>query len=161
MVARERNDQLKPADLSDEISLSNTIRILIVDDHEGVRNGLRILLEPSQKIAVIGESADGATALSLAETLVPDLLILDIEMPGMNGIEVARRLRRAGRPVHILGLSSHDSNTYIEMLMQVGFDGYLTKDEAPDLLIQAIYDVFEGKTGWFSNRSERILTSIN
>jgi DNA-binding NarL/FixJ family response regulator len=161
MVARERNDQLESTEPNSGAIRGGAIRILIVDDHEGVRNGLRTLLEPFHKIDVIGESADGLTALSLTEELVPDLLLLDVEMPGMNGIEVARRLRRTGRSIHILGLSSHDSNSYIEMLIRVGFDGYLTKDEAPDLLVQAICDVHEGKTGWFSNRAERSLPSIN
>src|SRR5436305_11272734 len=103
------------------------IRIVLVDDHPVVRAGIRHLLEQAPDLAVVGEAGEGATALRLATELAPDVLLLDLELPGLSGVEVARRLQTAGSPVRILGLSAHDDPQYIFGLLASGAAGYLTK----------------------------------
>jgi DNA-binding NarL/FixJ family response regulator len=128
------------------------IRVVLADDHSGVRSGIRHLLEREPDISVIGETTDGIEALELAELLVPDILLLDVEMPGMTGIEVAKQLKAQDSNVRILALSSYDQREYIQAMLQNGASGYLVKDEAPDLLVEAVLGVSRGETGWFSSR---------
>jgi two-component system, NarL family, response regulator DegU len=128
------------------------IRVVLADDHSGVRSGIRHLLEREPEISVVGETTDGIEALELAENLAPDILLLDVEMPGMTGIEVAKQLKAKDSSVRILALSSYDQREYIQAMLKNGASGYLVKDEAPDLLIKAVLGVSRGETGWFSNR---------
>lgn len=129
-----------------------TTRVLLADDHPVVRNGIRQLLEEAPDLAVIGEAADGATALQLVEGLAPDVLLLDMELPIVSGVEVARRLAVAGAPVRILGLSAYDDPAYIFGLLNSGASGYLTKDEALTMVAEAVRGVAGGETGWLSRR---------
>ncbi len=134
-----------------ELEMGNT-RIVLADDHAGVRAGIRLLLQKVSDIVVIGEASDGIEALRLAQELVPDILVLDMEMPGLNGVEVARRLQAVGSPVRILAVSAYDDKYYILGLFASGAAGYLLKDEAPEILIEAIRGVARGEQGWVSRR---------
>lgn len=134
------------------------MRVVLADDHPGVRSGIRYLLEREPEISVVGETTDGQGAIQLVERLQPDILLLDVEMPGMNGIEVARRLKSEDSSVRIIALSSYDQREYILEMLDCGAAGYLVKDEAPEMLIDAVLGVSRGETGWFSKRVRRRVT---
>jgi DNA-binding NarL/FixJ family response regulator len=131
------------------------IRVVLADDHSGVRSGIRFLLEREPGITVVGEGTNGLEAMQLVEKLHPDILLLDIEMPGLNGIEVAKQLREQASNVQILALSSYDQSEYILEMLDLGAAGYLVKDEAPELLVEAVKGISRGETGWFSRRVKR------
>jgi DNA-binding NarL/FixJ family response regulator len=128
------------------------IRVVLADDHPIVRAGIRNLLEKAPDIEVVGEAHDGVEALSFVKTLMPDVLLLDMEMPGLKGVDVARQLKDAELPTHILALSAYDDKQYILGLLAVGAAGYLTKEEVPEIIIEAVRGVARGEQGWVSRR---------
>lgn len=130
----------------------SSIRIVLADDHPVVRRGIRSMLETAPDFVIVGEAGTGADALRLVEELAPDVLLLDMEMPNVTGLEVARRLRAAGSPVRVLALSAYDDEQYIFGLLDSGAAGYLTKDEAPTAIIEAVRGVAHGEEGWISRR---------
>jgi DNA-binding NarL/FixJ family response regulator len=117
------------------------IRVLLADDHPMVRRGIRRILEKGAEFAVIGEAGTGIEALRLVQELKPDLLLIDIEMPDMKGDEVARELRNRNFPLSIIILSGCDDPLFIQEMLQIGVDGYLTKDQPPEAIRQAVYQV--------------------
>lgn len=121
------------------------IRVLIADDHRTVRLGIQRLIAGAPDILVVGEAADGAQALEMAELLMPDVLLLDVEMPVMNGLQVAHTLHQMQLPVRILALSAYDDQQYIQGMLANGAQGYLTKDEVPFKLLVAIRSVAAGE----------------
>lgn len=127
-------------------------RVVLADDHPRVRAGLRSLLARADDIQIVGEASNGEEALRLVETLTPDVLLLDVEMPRMNGVEVARHLREVGAQVRILVLSGYNDRQYITALLSVGASGYLTKEEVPDKIIRAVRGVARGEGAWISRR---------
>jgi len=129
-----------------------TIRSVLADDHPVARGGIRNLLEKAPDIEVIGEAGDGAEALRLVEELAPDLLLLDMEMPGMKGVEVARKMQANSSPVRILALSAYDDKQYILGLLASGAAGYLMKEEVPAYIVEAVRGVARGEQGWVSRR---------
>lgn len=128
------------------------IRVVLADDHPVVRNGIHNLLSHSTDIKVVGEACNGEEALQMCAELTPDILLLDMEMPGIKGVEVAQRLHNSGSPVKILGLSAYDDRQYILQLLETGASGYLTKEEAPETILDAIRGVSMGEQGWVSRR---------
>jgi DNA-binding NarL/FixJ family response regulator len=134
-------------------------KVVLVDDHDMVRAGIRSILQRTEEIEVIGEARDGLEALNLVEELVPDILLLDVEMPKMSGRRVAQELRDRELPVRIIALSAHDDNQYILGMLSRGVAGYLTKDEVPNLLIHAIRGVAGGEEGWVSDRVAQRIAS--
>lgn len=128
------------------------IRIVLADDHPVVRRGIRSMLEKADDLAVVGEAGNGEEALALVEALRPDVLLLDMEMPGLNGVAVARRLRDEASPTRVLALSAHDDEQYLFGLLDYGAAGYLTKDEAPTTIVEAVRGVARGEEGWISRR---------
>jgi DNA-binding NarL/FixJ family response regulator len=128
------------------------IRVVLADDHPIVRSGIRNLIEKANDIEVVGEANDGTQALRLVQELAPDVLLLDMEMPGLTGTEVARRLKGALPPVHILALSAYDDKQYILGLLSSGAAGYLTKEEVPEAIVEAVRGVARGEQGWVSRR---------
>jgi len=130
----------------------SSIRVVLADDHPVVRTGIRNLLGRSPDIQVVGEASTGEDALRLVDELTPDVLLLDMEMPGLKGVEVAQKLHEAGTAVRILALSAYDDKQYIQELLENGAAGYLTKEEAPDTIIDAIRGVSQGEQGWVSRR---------
>lgn len=128
------------------------IRVLLVDDHPVVRSGIRTLLSQARDIVVVGESGDGLHAVKAITDLEPDVVLLDMEMPGISGVEVARQIRERDLPVKILALSAYDDERYIEGLLETGASGYLTKEEPPEAIIGAVRGVARGEEGWLSRR---------
>lgn len=116
----------------------NPIRIVIADDHLSVRMGIRRLLAAASDIVIVGEAGDGAQALNLVEALLPDILLLDVEMPNMDGLHVAAQLRERQSPVRVLALSAYNDRQYILGMLENGAAGYLTKDEAPAILVDVL-----------------------
>ena len=121
------------------------MRILLADDHGIVRRGLKSLLESRPGLDVIGEAADGLEALRLCGELSPDLLIIDISMPKMNGIEVAARAQKLDRPPGVIILSMHADESYIMRALAAGARGYLVKDATDEDLLPAVSAVASGK----------------
>lgn len=137
------------------------IRVLLVDDHPMLRQGMRTFLEKAGDIEVVGEAGDGLEALDLVQKLPADVLLLDVEMPEMDGMQVAREINQNQMPIRILALSAHDDNHYILGMLACGAAGYLTKDEAPDLVVKAVRRVADGDETWVSRRVyDQISSSI-
>lgn len=137
--------------------MTGNIRVVLADDHPIVRDGIRNLLTRSSDISVIGEASDGHEAIRLVDELEPDVLLLDMEMPGIGGADVARTLREENSPVKILVLSAYNDRQYILELLGLGAAGYLIKDEAPTKIVDAVRGVAEGQRGWLSERvAERV-----
>jgi DNA-binding NarL/FixJ family response regulator len=133
------------------------IKVLLVDDNLNVRKGLRNILTQSPQVVIVGETGDGKEALQLHDVLDPDIMILDVEMPGMKGYEVARQLKESGSETPILALSGYNEKHYILGMFASGAVGYLTKDEAPEQLLSAVKDVVAGRKGWLSPNAARML----
>jgi DNA-binding NarL/FixJ family response regulator len=129
------------------------IRVVIADDHTVMRVGIRNILSRSNEITVVGEASNGAEAIDLIDDLMPDVLILDMEMPVMDGVEVARRLQASGSPVRILVLSAYDDRQYILEMLNMGASGYLIKDEAPEVIVDAVRGIAKGEKGWISRKA--------
>ena len=119
--------------------------VLLVDDHQIMRDGLRALLERQNGISVVGEAADGPTALVLARTLRPDVVILDISLPGLNGIEIATRIAAELPDTRTVALSKHDDHRFVARMIKAGASAYLIKDCAFDELAAAIGTVMRGR----------------
>ncbi len=136
------------------------ISVIIADDHPVVCKGIHELLQSADGITVLGEANSGNKALQLVETLHPDVLILDIEMPDINGVEVVNRIIQKSLPVRILGLSSYDDRQYISQLLSLGASGYLIKDEMPENVVEAVRGVARGEKGWVSRKVAAILGNI-
>lgn len=137
--------------------MSSTIEVLIVDDHPLLRQGLSTLLELEGGITVVGQASNGPEALRLAEELQPDVILLDINMPGMNGIEVAKIARERHPEIGILVLTIHDDETYVNEMIRSGAKGYLLKDAEPRQVVQAIKQVARGGSVYPTELMERVM----
>src|SRR5512139_1240542 len=135
------------------------IRIMLADDHPVARAGIRKFLNKATDIDVIAEAADGNQALELAKQLVPDVLLLDIELPGLKGMDVARELQAIGSPTRILVLSTYDDKQFIFGLLGNGAAGYLTKEEVPETIVEAVRGVARGEKGWVTRRVAAIMSA--
>lgn len=122
------------------------VRLLIADDHEIVRKGLRVLLETSTEVEVVGEAANGKEALSKAAQYRPDLILLDLVMPGKDGLEVIKEIKNNFPLVKILVLTSYSEEEKLAQALKEGALGYLLKDSSPEELLEAIKEVSQGKT---------------
>jgi DNA-binding NarL/FixJ family response regulator len=125
--------------------MSGSIRVLLVDDHPLVRAGIRRVLETHPGLTVVGEASDGAQALRLVETLNPDILVLDLAMPDVDGLDVLDRLRRRSGNLRILVLTMHAGAEYVRRAIEAGADGYLLKESAVQELLTAIDTVRSGR----------------
>jgi two-component system nitrate/nitrite response regulator NarL len=124
--------------------MSNTIRVVLADDHVFVRDGIKSLLENEANIEVVGEATDGLEAMKIVETEKPDLLILDIRMPNLTGIEVVEKLRSQNNFVKIVMLSMHESEEYVLKSIRAGADGYLLKGSSKEEFLKAVQTVANG-----------------
>ena len=132
------------------------IRILLADDHTLIRRGLRLLIEQQPELSVVGEAEDGRQAVSQAAQLKPDVAVLDIGMPNLNGIEAAKQISESDSKTSIVILSMYSDETYILRALKAGARGYLLKDSAESDLVRAIHSVAEGKS-FFSPTVSRVL----
>jgi DNA-binding NarL/FixJ family response regulator len=122
------------------------IRVLIAEDHLMVRAGIRALLEKAGDIHVMGEASNGQEAIEMTESLKPDVLIMDIMMPRMNGIQAAENIREMKLPTHILLLSMYSDEGFVHQALQCGVKGYVLKSSVSDELLWAVRAVASGKT---------------
>jgi two-component system, NarL family, response regulator NreC len=132
------------------------IRILLADDHTVVRRGLRLLLEGQPEFSVVAEAADGKQAVDAVESAKPDVVVLDIAMPNLNGIEAAQRILSVAPNTSVVILSMHSDESYVLRALKAGAKGYLLKDSAEGDLIEAIKSVTRGKT-FFSAEITKML----
>lgn len=123
------------------------IRVLLVDDHPALRAGLRQALEADPAISVVAEAGDGAEALSLVYDFQPDVVVLDVDLPILTGVEVARALK--GSRTRVLAYSAHAGRGFVRGILDAGAAGYLTKDRGPDALVAAVKAVAAGEGRWF------------
>jgi DNA-binding NarL/FixJ family response regulator len=123
-----------------------SIRVLLADDHAMMRQGLRVLLDRELDIEVVGEAADGREAAELAEQLQPDVAVLDIGMPRLNGVDAARRIARCARGARVIALSVHREKRFILEMLRADARGYLLKSGAAEELIEAVRAVHAGRT---------------
>lgn len=124
--------------------MNNTIRVVLADDHVFVRDGIKSLLETEDNIIVVGEATDGLEAMQTVESNKPDLLIVDIRMPHLTGIEVVEKLRSQNNPVKIIVLSMHESEEYVLKSIRAGADGYLLKGSSKEEFLKALHTVANG-----------------
>ena len=117
------------------------IRVLIVDDHPIICKGIRDLLAPAVGITVVGEAHTGAEALQKIEELKPDVVLLDMKLPDMSGVEIIKRAYKIGSNSRILGLSGYNDREFISQLLTYGASGYLLKDEMPEEIVEAVRGV--------------------
>jgi two-component system, NarL family, response regulator NreC len=132
------------------------IKVLLADDHKMIRAGLRLVLEQQPEISVAGEADDGRQAVSLAQELKPDVVVMDIGMPNLNGIEASLHIKQALPDTAIVMLSMHSDEGYILRALRAGAAGYILKDSAEADLVSAVRAVAEGKS-FFSPKVSRIL----
>ena len=138
--------------------MSATIRVVLADDHVFVRDGIKSLLENEANIEVVGEAIDGADALEVVADSKPDLLIVDIRMPNLTGIEVVEKLRGENNNVKIIMLSMHESEEYVLKSIKAGADGYLLKGSSKEEFLKALHTVAAGGK-YFSGDISSILIS--
>jgi two-component system, NarL family, response regulator NreC len=121
------------------------VRILLADDHPIVRQGMRSLVETQKDLMVVGEASDGLQAVQLVEKIKPDILILDLMMPSLNGMEVLRHIQESTPETRVIVLSMHSADSYVIKAMQNGASGYIVKETGPSELIQAIRNILAGE----------------
>ena len=136
----------KAGQVSSVQSLARKVRVLLVDDHPVVREGLRGMLASDPDIQVVGEASSGQEALERAVQLEPDVVLTDIRMPGMSGIEVTRRIKMAHPGIAVIVLTMYDSRMHVVEAIGAGAAGYLVKDSSRELLNHAIRAVVDGGT---------------
>lgn len=122
------------------------LKIVIIDDHRMIREGLQQLLELDGEISVIGQAGDGIEGLELLKKVNPDVILLDINMPNMNGIEMLEHLKKSNNEYKVLILTIHNEVEYLAKAIDIGVDGYILKDSECSTLKEAIFAVHDGKT---------------
>ena len=132
------------------------IAVLLVDDHAVVRQGLRALLEAEGDIAVVGEADNGREAVVLAKKILPDLVLMDLAMPGLNGLEATRQIVRNLPSARVLVLTSYGDDDYVTQVLEAGASGYLVKQTAAADLLKAIREVHEGNAFFSPSIAKRL-----
>lgn len=136
------------------------IRVLIADDHALLRQGIKGVVDFEQDIEVVGETEDGQDTIAKTLVLQPDVLMLDLNMPGANGLEVCKKLAEAHCETKIIALTIHDNDNYIIEMLKNGAAGYLLKGVEPDVLINAIHTVAEGGVYILPELQERLFGNL-
>jgi two-component system, NarL family, nitrate/nitrite response regulator NarL len=134
------------------------IRVLLVDDHAYIRKGIRYLLETTQDIEVVATASNGIEAVAKARAHQPDVVIIDISMPFMNGIEATKQILECCPSTHVLGLSIFPDKEYVQSALQAGAQGYVLKDKIGDELLEAIRSIYSGRR-FFSRKIAGIIHS--
>jgi two-component system, NarL family, response regulator NreC len=126
--------------------MKKRIRILLADDHRMVRQGFKLILQSQDDMEVVGEAGNGHEAVEQATALKPDVVVMDVTMPELNGIEATRRLRDAAPNAHVLALSVHRDAVYVREIVRAGAEGYILKESADTELLAAVRAVSEGNS---------------
>ncbi|WP_418061136.1 response regulator [Pimelobacter simplex] len=139
-----------------------TIRVLVADDQDLVRTGLAMILDDQPDIEVVGQAADGTTAVALAQRLRPDVCLVDIRMPGLDGIEVTEVLagRDVADPIAVVVITTFDLDEYVHGALRAGARGFLLKDAGPELLVQAVHAAAAGDALIAPNVTRRLLETL-
>ena len=132
-------------------------RIVIVEDHTILREGLRALLGVNPEFEVVGEAEDGREAIRCCETLMPDLVLMDLSMPRMHGFEAIKEIKKQNQEIKIIALTVHRREEYVLATLQAGSDGYVLKDSSHSELVMAIKSVLEGKRYLSPGVSEKVI----
>lgn len=141
--------------------LKNEIKIILIDDHKLLRDGLKNIIEQKSNMLVIGEASDGREAIKLASKLTPDVIVMDVAMPGLNGIEATKQIHKNHPDIKIIGLSMHSGKQFIQGMFKAGAFGYLLKDGDSDELITAISTVIKNKKYLSKDINQQFLTLLN
>ncbi|MBU5675622.1 response regulator transcription factor [Alkaliphilus sp. MSJ-5] len=139
----------------------NDIKVLIVDDHSLVRQGLKQIVELEPDIKVIGLAGDGEDAILKVQKLKPDIILLDINMPKLNGIQTLRRLKDMDKTIKIIMLTFYEDREYLFETINLGADGYVLKDAESESLIKAIRDVFQGSSYIYPTLATELVKEFN
>jgi DNA-binding NarL/FixJ family response regulator len=142
------------------MSYLKKITILLVDDHKLLRDGLRNIIEQRSNMEIIGEASDGREAIKMASKLMPDVIVMDVAMPGLNGVEAAKKIHKNLPEIKIIGLSMHSGKQFIQGMFKAGAFGYLLKDGDADELITAISTVIKNKKYLSKDINQEYLTLI-
>ena len=140
--------------------MTNKLRLIIVDDHAVVRQGLKGFLELTEEFDVVGEGSNGLDAISLAEELKPDVILMDLMMPEMDGIEATRRIMLANEDANILILSSFGDENNVVPELQAGAKGYVLKDISPDELAKALHGTAKGKSQLHPEIASKLISHV-
>lgn len=140
--------------------MSEKIRVLICDDHSVVRRGLRSLIEIKQEMELAGEASDGLEAVQLARELKPDVIIMDLIMPRLNGIAAITEIKKENPEARILVLTSFSDDNNVFPAIKAGALGYLLKDSSPDELLQAIHDVHRGESSLHPTIARKVIHEL-
>lgn len=138
--------------------MTKKIRLLLVDDHDIVRAGLRMLFQTEPDMEIIGEANSGEAALPLVQELQPDVVIMDVAMPGMGGIEATRQIKAASPETAVLALTMHEDEQYFFEMLNAGASGYVPKRAAPDDLVTAIRVVGQGNVFLYPSLARLLVT---
>ena len=136
------------------------INVLLTDDHELVRTGIRRLLEDSKQVEIVGEADCGEDSLQLAQSLKPDVILMDVNMPGFGGVEACRRILQRNPKQKIIVLTVHNEQTFPKRLLEIGAKGYLTKECGVDEMIKAIKQVNSGGSYIASSIAQQLALSL-
>lgn len=141
--------------------MSKKIRVLIVDDHRVVREGLSAILETKEEIEIVGEAKDGSEAVEKARQLLPDVIVMDVSMPGMNGVEATRIIKREMPNIGIVALTMYEDQQYIFDLVRAGATGYLLKDSDSTEILAAIRAISKGESLIHPSVASKILAEFS
>lgn len=133
---------MKAADIYQENATA--IRMMLVDDHAVVRAGYRFLLESIEDIQVVAEATSGEQAVEMVAGVAPDIIVMDLAMPGMGGLEAIRRIREQQPRVQVLVFTMHENAAFVEHVLQSGVDGYISKNSSPETLVDAVRQIASG-----------------
>ena len=141
--------------------MSNKINLLIADDHSMVRQGLKQILELEKDIVVTAQASNGNEAVRLAREFKPDIILMDINMPGTNGLQAIKEIKQEKLPSKVIVLTIHEDREYLFKTLQMGAEGYVLKDAEPAVLIEAIRNVYNGQSYIQPNMTKELVKEFN
>lgn len=139
----------------------NKINILIADDHSLIRQGLKQILELEKDMMVVAQASNGSEAVQLARTYKPDIILMDINMPGTNGLQAIKEIKQEKLECRIIVLTIHEDREYLFKTLQMGAEGYVLKDAEPSVLIEAIRNVYTGQSYIQPNMTSELVKEFN